>query len=136
MLDRIDLHVEVQPVRFEDMMGGRRGDPSATIRQRVEAAREIQARRFHAHPEIHCNAMMSSSMVREFCQVDHAGANLLEMAMKKLGLSARAYDRILKVARTMADLAGSACIDNSHLAEAIQFRLLDRPAFVNPHAAA
>jgi magnesium chelatase family protein len=136
MLDRIDIHVEVQPVKFEDMMSGRRGDPSDTIRQRVEAAREIQARRFQAYPEIHCNAMMSSSMVREFCQVDQAGANLLELAMKKLGLSARAYDRILKVARTMADLSDSACINNSHLAEAIQFRLLDRPAFVNPNAAA
>lgn len=130
MLDRIDLHVEVQPVRFEDLIGRRPSDSSEVIRSRVIKAREIQQVRFAQHPTIHSNAMMPSSLVREFCKVDKAGADLMELAMRKLGLSARAYDRILKVARTMADLAGSENITNSFLAEAIQFRLLDRPSYV------
>jgi len=127
LLDRIDLHVEVVPVSYDELSReGRCGDSSAVIAQRVIAARAIQEQRFKLYRDIHCNAQMPSRLVRDTCTLDAAGERLLETAMDRLQLSARAYDRILKVARTIADLAGSEAVAGAHLAEAIQFRTLDR----------
>ena len=126
LLDRIDLHVEVVPVSFDEMTSQRKSESSEEIRERVVAAREIQAKRFKSNPEMYCNAMMGSSMVKKVCMINDAGRALLKTAMERLGLSARAYDRILKVSRTIADLAGSEEIKIEHLAEAIQYRSLDR----------
>ncbi|MDX5348350.1 MAG: YifB family Mg chelatase-like AAA ATPase [Hymenobacteraceae bacterium] len=126
LLDRIDLHVEVTPVTFEQMTELRKSESSETIRERVEVARQKQSERFETFKEIHSNAMMPSQMVKDVCQINEAGRTLLKTAMERLGLSARAYDRILKVSRTIADLAGSDEIKIEHLAEAIQYRSLDR----------
>lgn len=126
LLDRIDLHVEVVPVSFDEMTANRRSETSETIRERVVKARERQAQRFTDHPSIYCNAMMPSNMVKRICAIDDAGRTLLKSAMERIGLSARAYDRILKVSRTIADLAASDTIKTEHLAEAIQYRSLDR----------
>ncbi len=126
LLDRIDLHVEVVPVGFDEMTAQRKGNTSEEIRARVVRAREIQSKRFEKQNQIHCNAMMSSNMVKEICIIQDAGVKLLKTAMERLGLSARAYDRILKVSRTIADLAGTDDIKVEHLAEAIQYRSLDR----------
>lgn len=126
LLDRIDLHVEVVPVSFDEMTANRRVESSDSIRGRVVQAREIQTRRFANHKNIYCNAMMPSNMVKKICAVDEAGNGLLRTAMERLGLSARAYDRILKVSRTIADLSGSDNIKAEHLAEAITYRSLDR----------
>lgn len=126
LLDRIDLHVEVVPVTFDEMTANRRVETSGMIRERVVRAREIQTRRFANYKHIHCNAMMPSNMVKKICAIDDAGNTLLKTAMERIGLSARAYDRILKVSRTIADLAGSERIGEDHLAEAITYRNLDR----------
>ena len=126
LLDRIDLHVEVTPVSFDEMTGTSPTESSAEIRERVIKAREIQSQRFEQDATLHCNAMMPAQTVKEICQVNEAGKTLLKTAMEKLGLSARAYDRILKVSRTIADLAGTDEIKIEHLAEAIQYRSLDR----------
>jgi magnesium chelatase family protein len=128
LLDRIDLHVEVTPVSYEKLASfeGYTAERSATIRERVEQARAMQHKRFAETEGIYSNAMMSSRMSREVCQINQAGQTLLKTAMKKLQLSARAYDRILKVARTAADLAGSNEIRIEDLAEAIQLRTLDK----------
>ncbi|HPI09979.1 MAG TPA: YifB family Mg chelatase-like AAA ATPase [Catalimonadaceae bacterium] len=126
LLDRIDLHVEVTPVSFEKITSQQRTESSDSIRQRVIAARQIQTERFKEQDGIFSNAMMPTPMVTEVCQITEAGRNLLKTAMQRLGLSARAYDRILKVSRTIADLAGSDEIKTEHLAEAIQYRSLDR----------
>ncbi|HEY5750990.1 MAG TPA: YifB family Mg chelatase-like AAA ATPase [Chryseolinea sp.] len=126
LLDRIDLHVEVVPVSFDEMTANRRSETSETIRERVVKARERQAHRFTDHPSIYCNAMMPSNLVKTICAIDDAGKTLLKAAMERIGLSARAYDRILKVSRTIADLAASDTIKTEHLAEAIQYRSLDR----------
>lgn len=126
LLDRIDLHVEVTPVSFDQMTAERKSESSKDIRARVIKAREIQKLRFQESPEIHNNAMMSSSVTKQHCKINAAGKVLLKTAMEKLGLSARAYDRILKVSRTIADLAESGDIQIEHLAEAIQYRSLDR----------
>ncbi|MEX8549272.1 MAG: YifB family Mg chelatase-like AAA ATPase [Mucilaginibacter sp.] len=126
LLDRIDLHVEVTPVNFSELSSERLSEKSEVIRERVIKAREIQQKRFAEKPDLHCNAQMESKMVRQVCRISEAGQILLKRAMEKLGLSARAYDRILKVARTIADLAGTEDIQIEHLAEAIQFRSLDR----------
>jgi magnesium chelatase family protein len=126
LLDRIDLHVEVTPVNFTELASDRLAEKSEAIRERVIKAREIQVQRFGNKPDLHANAQMSPQMVRDICKIDQAGQNLLKKAMEKLGLSARAYDRILKVSRTIADLAGSDEILLEHLAEAIHFRSLDR----------
>lgn len=126
LLDRIDLHVEVTPVAFSELSALRKGETSAVIRERVLKAREIQAERYSQHPGVYSNAQISSKMLREVCAINTAGHNLLKTAMERLNLSARAYDRILKVSRTIADLAGSTDIKIEHLAEAIQYRSLDR----------
>ncbi|SHI29519.1 magnesium chelatase family protein [Hymenobacter daecheongensis DSM 21074] len=126
LLDRIDLHVEVTPVTFDQMTETRKSETSAGIQQRVETARTVQAARFTEFPDVHSNAMMPPQMVKDMCQISDAGRALLKTAMERLGLSARAYDRILKVARTIADLAGTDEIRLEHLAEAIQYRSLDR----------
>ncbi|WKV13089.1 YifB family Mg chelatase-like AAA ATPase [Marivirga harenae] len=126
LLDRIDLHVEVTPVSFDQMTADRKAESSETIRKRVIAAKEIQEKRFTDMAEVHSNALMPSQMVKEVCVINSAGKALLKNAMEKLGLSARAYDRIMKVSRTIADLAGSEDIKIEHLAEAIQYRSLDR----------
>lgn len=130
LLDRIDLHVEVTPVSYEELSSLERpAESSKDIAARVVQAREIQAGRFQDKTSIYCNAQMPSNMVREVCQVNQAGLTLIKKAMEKLQLSARAYDRILKVSRTIADLAGSADIKIEHLAEAIHFRSLDRESW-------
>ncbi|ELR70282.1 ComM-related protein [Fulvivirga imtechensis AK7] len=126
LLDRIDLHVEVTPVSFDEMTANRKTESSEEIRNRVIKARERQAIRFKDKEAIHSNAMMPSQMVKDVCEIQEAGRTLLKTAMEKLGLSARAYDRILKVSRTIADLADSDEIKIEHLAEAIQYRSLDR----------
>lgn len=126
LLDRIDLHVEVTPVSFDQIADNRKNETSEAIRKRVVAARDLQIKRFTEHNSIYSNAMMPSAMVRDICVINNAGRTLLKTAMEKLGLSARAYDRILKVSRTIADLANSEEILIEHLAEAIQYRTLDR----------
>ncbi len=126
LLDRIDLHVEVTPVNFNELASDRLAEKSELIRERVIQARGIQAERFGNRPDLHANAQMGTQLVRDICKISPAGQNLLKKAMEKLGLSARAYDRILKVARTIADLAASEEIQIEHLAEAINFRSLDR----------
>jgi len=126
LLDRIDLHVEVTPVNFTELASDRLAEKSEFIRDRVIKARDVQSDRFGNKPDLHANAQMSPQMVRDVCKISEAGQNLLKKAMEKLGLSARAYDRILKVSRTIADLAGSEGIELEHLAEAIHFRSLDR----------
>jgi len=125
LLDRIDLHIEVPPLRYRELAGEGGGEPSAVIRERVKRARHIQQERFKK-TKIFCNAHMTGRQIRRYCQVGEGGQRLLEAAMERLGLSARAYDRILKVARTIADLEGSEAIRPEHLAEAIQYRSLDR----------
>lgn len=126
LLDRIDLHVEVTPVSFDQMTADRKSESSAEIRKRVMKARERQSKRFESHHEVYNNSMMSSQMVKDICKINDGGRALLKTAMEKLGLSARAYDRILRVAKTIADLADSDEIKIEHLAEAIQYRSLDR----------
>ncbi len=126
LLDRIDLHVEVTPVNFTELSSERLSEKSEFVRERVIQARDIQSKRFDDQQGLHSNAQMSTKMVRELCKIDEAGQTLLKKAMEKLGLSARAYDRILKVSRTIADLAASEDIKLEHLAEAIHYRSLDR----------
>jgi magnesium chelatase family protein len=126
LLDRIDLHVEVTPVPFNELSSAKNSDNSTVIRERVIKARQRQEERYKNNPGIYCNAQMSSKMLKEICVIDTVGQNLLKAAMEKLNLSARAYDRILKVSRTIADLDASEKIKPEHLAEAIQYRSLDR----------
>ena len=126
LLDRIDIHVEVTPVPFRELSRTRESERSSEIRQRVIMARNIQQTRYAGVGGLYCNAQMKTKMLHEYCRIDETGSALLKNAMEKLSLSARAYDRILKVARTIADLETSAQIQNHHLAEAIQYRSLDR----------
>ncbi len=126
LLDRIDLHVEVTPVSFDEMTANRKSESSEQIRERVIGARKIQTTRFENYAGVHSNAMMPPEMVKDICAIDEAGKTLLKRAMERLSLSARAYDRILKVSRTIADLSDSQAIRIEHLAEAIQYRSLDR----------
>ncbi len=126
LLDRIDIHIEVPAVKYSELSSDRNGEKSEVIRQRVVAARQVQQNRFKDIRYMHCNADMGTREVRQYCRVDNAGSELLKMAMTKLGLSARAYDRILKVSRTIADLEGSDKILPQFISEAIQYRSLDR----------
>lgn len=131
LLDRIDIHIEVVPVSYDELAETKPAESSDEIRKRVLKAREKQSERFSSHEQIYSNAQMSSKMIRTYCEIDTAGKTLLKKAMEKLGLSARAYDRILKVARTIADLEGTENIQSYHLAEAIQYRSLDRSGWGN-----
>jgi magnesium chelatase family protein len=126
LLDRIDLHVEVPAVKFREITGAQTGETSAVIRERVIKARQRQQERFKSKPRITCNARMESRELKQHCGLDDATMELLKFAMSDLNLSARAYDRILKVARTIADLAGSDQLQSEHVSEAIQYRSLDR----------
>lgn len=126
LLDRIDIQIEIVPVPFEKISEQQPGESSASIRERVIRARQIQTERFANYPHIHCNAQMTSKLLHQYAQPDSQGLQLLKNAMTRLNLSARAYDRILKVARTIADLEGSESIRSQHLAEAIGYRNLDR----------
>jgi len=126
LLDRIDIHLEVVPVPFKKLSGMDPSENSKTVRERVIKARKIQEERFSSFKEIYSNAQMSSKLIREFVKLDTAGNELIKNAMDKLGLSARAYDRILKVARTIADLEGEENVRGHHLSEAIHYRSLDR----------
>ncbi|MBR1793153.1 MAG: YifB family Mg chelatase-like AAA ATPase [Bacteroidales bacterium] len=126
LLDRIDIHIEVTPVPFKHLATLKSGESSEVIRERVIAARRIQEERFRGFPGIHCNAQMTSKLFHEYCVLNAECQERMKLAMEKLGLSARAYDRILKVSRTIADLAGSSNITVEHLGEAITYRSLDR----------
>ena len=126
LLDRIDIHVEVPAVRYQELTRGTPGESSAVVRERVLRAREVQLRRFAGRPGIFSNAQMSGKDMRAYCELDEPTLALLERAMHSQGLSARAYDRILKVSRTIADLAGSERITSEHISEAIHYRSLDR----------
>jgi len=127
LLDRIDLHVEVPAVPARDLSTERSGEPSAVIRARVNRAREVQLERFAGRPGIYANAHMTARDLRAFCRVSDGADALLKNAIIRLRLSARAYHRILKIARTIADLSGSASIEPAHVSEAVQYRSLDRP---------
>jgi magnesium chelatase family protein len=130
LLDRIDIHIEVQPVPFEKLTEERRGEPSHLIRKRVTEAREIQSERFKENEKVHYNAQMSVKQIRKYCDLNDESKSLLKNAMERLNLSARAYDRILKVSRTIADLVTSENISPNHIAEAIQYRSLDREGWL------
>jgi len=130
LLDRIDIHIEVTPVPFEKLSEDRKGESSVEIRKRVTAAREIQTKRFEESDTVHYNAQMSTKQIRKYCVLDEASKQLLKTAMERLNLSARAYDRILKVSRTIADLEGVEEINGSHISEAIQYRSLDREGWL------
>jgi magnesium chelatase family protein len=129
LLDRIDLHIEVTPVPVSQLNNMQQGESSAAIRERVVAARAIQTARFAGHPGVHCNAQMTSKLTREHCALTDECRSIIETAMNHLGLSARAYDRILRVSRTIADLEGSPAIQPHHLQEAITYRSLDRDSW-------
>ena len=130
LLDRIDLHVEVMPVEFSDLSDRTKAEPSSAIRERVNAARRIQNERYKG-TGINCNAMLTPAFLHQFCVLTEGAQNMLKTAFERMGLSARAYDRILKVARTIADLDGSEDIDVQHIAEALQYRSLDRKYWGN-----
>jgi magnesium chelatase family protein len=126
LLDRIDIHIEVPAVKYKELRAPSSSEDSAVVRQRVIAARERQLERFHAEKKTYANAQMMPKMIRKHCAISADGEKLLENAITRLGLSARAHDRILKVARTIADLDACENIDSRHLSEAIQYRTLDR----------
>ncbi len=130
LLDRIDIHIEVNPVPFEKLSDTKRGESSIHIRERVTKARTLQTQRFHDIDNVHYNAQMNTRQIREFCKLDEASKAMLKNAMEQLNLSARAYDRILKVARTIADLEHSISVNANHIGEAIQYRSLDREGWL------
>ena len=130
LLDRIDIHIEVTPVPFEKLSEDRKGEGSIAIRKRVTKAREVQTERFEGLETVHYNAQMNTKQIRKHCKLDAASLSLLKSAMERLNLSARAYDRILKVARTIADLDYKNAINGNHIAEAIQYRSLDREGWL------
>src|SRR4030095_8032680 len=126
LLDRIDIHIEVPAVEYQQLSSKQPGEASVAIRERIAAAREVQRVRFGDQSRVRCNARMTSKQHRLFCRLDEEADGLLQMAMTQLHLSARAYDRILKVARTIADLEQSEIINATHIGEAVQYRTLDR----------
>ena len=126
LLDRIDLQIEITPLSFDELSRQAPGESSATIRERVVRARRIQEQRYAEQEGVHCNAQMTSKLLREYASLDDVGTEMLRAAMSRLQLSARAYDRILRVARTIADLEGREEIGPAHIAEAIGYRNLDR----------
>jgi len=130
LLDRIDIHIEVTPVPFEKLTEERKSESSGDIRARVTNARSIQTMRFKESQKVHYNAQMNVKQIREYCVLDEASKGLLKNAMEQLSLSARAYDRILKVSRTIADLQGDTDVNGTHIAEAIQYRSLDREGWL------
>ena len=130
LLDRIDIHIEVTPVPFDKLSEDRRGESSTVIRERVTKARELQTQRFTECENIHYNAQMGVKQIRKYCKLSATSLQLLKTAMERLNLSARAYDRILKVARTIADLENSENITDIHISEAIQYRSLDRDGWL------
>lgn len=130
LLDRIDIHIEVTPVPFEKLSDNRKGESSVAIRKRVTAARALQTLRFKNFDKVHYNAQMTTKQIRSFCKLEPNSLSLLKTAMERLNLSARAYDRILKVARTIADLEGAPQLSSSHISEAIQYRSLDRDGWL------
>jgi len=130
LLDRIDIHIEVTPVPFEKLSDDRKAESSAEIRTRVTKAREIQSARFSDSENVHYNAQMNTKQIREHCKLDDPSKQLLKTAMERLNLSARAFDRILKVSRTISDLEGSEKVESHHISEAIQYRSLDREGWL------
>jgi magnesium chelatase family protein len=126
LLDRIDIHIEVPAVSFQELADKEEGEPSMDIQERVQKAREVQLSRFKKSGKLFANAQMESQDLKTHCELDNESSELLRTAMDKLGLSARAYDRILKVSRTIADLDRKIKIDSGHISEAIQYRSLDR----------
>jgi magnesium chelatase family protein len=130
LLDRIDIHIEVTPVPFEKLSDERKGETSNEIRKRVTASRDIQTKRFRESDKVHYNAQMNTKHIRKHCKLDDASMQLLKTAMERLNLSARAYDRILKVSRTIADIEGVVAINGAHISEAIQYRSLDREGWL------
>jgi magnesium chelatase family protein len=130
LLDRIDIHIEVPAVQYREISSNEPGEASHAIRGRIENARNIQHERFRGKAKTSCNARMTTKHIKTFCQLDEAGQELIKMAMTELNFSARAYDRILKVARTIADLDTQENIQSQHISEAIQYRTLDRNLWV------
>ena len=126
LLDRIDIHIEVPAVRYKELRGNEEIESSASVRERVLRARKIQGDRYRDENKIYANAQMPPKLIRKHCAISAEGEKLLETAIQRLGLSARAHDRILKVSRTIADLEGAGSIESKHLSEAIQYRTLDR----------
>ena len=129
LLDRIDLHIEVPALDYKDLSSESGGEKSETISTRVEKARSVQLKRFHPDDENNFNANMNPHQLKSFCQLDDASKKIMALAIDKLGLSARAHDRILKVSRTIADLAECESLQSEHIAEAIQYRSLDRESW-------
>jgi magnesium chelatase family protein len=125
------LHIEVNPVPYEQLRNRENGEPSSEIRKRVVAARDIQTERYKEEQGVYSNAMLTPKLMKAYCEIDAAGETLLKNAVDRLGFSARSYTRILKVARTIADLEGVANIATNHLAEAIQYRTLDREGWLS-----
>ena len=130
LLDRIDIHIEVTPVPFEKLSDETKAESSVDIRKRVTAARELQVARFRESVKTNYNAQMNVKQIRKYCALDEASKELLKTAMERLNLSARAYDRILKVSRTIADLEGAVIVTGAHISEAIQYRSLDRDGWL------
>ena len=129
LMDRIDIHIDVPSLKYRELSDETGGEKSEAIRMRVKRARDVQIERFKK-AKIYCNAQMSAKHTKKFCQIDNESKVLLEMAINKMGLSARAYDRILKVSRTIADLSGEENIKTEHVSEAIQYRSLDRENYI------
>lgn len=129
LLDRIDLHIDVKPLSNEELLNKQKGESSTAVRERVVRARKIQAERYKNYPDVHCNAQVNTKLFHQYCTINESCKELMKVAMDRLGLSARAYDRILKVARTIADLDNSPSITEEHLSEAINFRSLDRDSW-------